>query len=640
MYEGTFQVYKYKEGIMEKIFKKFLQISAILLLVIAIAVVSYVFYNNITAEKTNTVQINQATTDTTSDTQTSEQQAFSSVVRLKNNTDDTSKTNSPTSISAKSVDENSVFGMNLTDFDSSKLKTQVVDFTVVIAFVNLSDYSETWSQSDIDTIMYAMNDKDPTNDILSVYEYFYEQTYGKLRFHAYYVQSNSSVAYSDVANKSLNDGNAYKLEDDIYYEAIGNSTELKDENGIVSNTTLPNSYYCRFLYYPGKTDGWYNILWPHAWSEVGLISTPNEIVSASNISYKGPFVGTYTHELSHIMGLKDLYTYSGTEKPVGYWCLMASTDKYHPTGLNAYYKSLLGVLSSDGSTSAQIGEIKISGQYRLASSNSQSGMVAYKFGEREIEVSGICAFSGCIEHSRSNNKEFTEKGKEMFFIEYKKQSSSANSTDYTLPDSGILIYRVVESKHALMLGNAYPEMLGDAKYQISVLRKNDDSTQSLKHSVLHKGETAGSTDGQQASSMQITYYDGENVKIAITHNGYDENGNAKIFIEFAKEPSTFTISGTFNCNGKAVEGASVLIQIPTQDGSYSAEIDTGIKTSSVGRFYVANLPNGTRFRLYKDEKICSQYYTIENSDILNKLVSIRLINLVMPTIKRSLISIG
>lgn len=625
---------------MEKTFKKFMQISAILLLVIAIAVVSYVFYNNITAEKTNTVQINQETTETTSATQTSEQQAFSSVVRLKNNTDDTSKTNSSSSMSVESVDGDSVFGMDFIDFDSSKLKTQVVDFTVVIAFVNLSGYSETWSQSDIDTIMYAMNDKDPTNEILSVYEYFYEQTYGKLRFHAYYVKSNSSVAYSDVANRSLNDGHAYELEEDLYYEAIGNSTELKDENGIVSGTILPDSYYCRFLYYPGKTDGWYNILWPHAWSGAGLISTPYEIITSSNTTYTSPFIGTYAHELSHIMGLKDLYTYSGTEKPVGSWCLMGTTNKYYPTGLNAYYKSLLGVLSSDGSTSAQIGEIQTSGEYKLAPSNSQSGTVAYKFGEREIEVSGICNYTSCKQHNNSNNKNYTEKGKEMFFIEYKKQSSSTNATDYALPDSGILIYRVVESKHALMWGNAYPEMLGDVKYQISVLRKNNDNTRFLSQSALHQGETAGSTDGKQSSTMQIAYHDGENVKIAITHNGYDANGNASISVKFAEEPDTFTISGTFNCNSKAVAGASVLIQIPNQDGSYSAEIDTGAKTSSIGRFYVTGLPNGTRFRLYKDEKICSQYYTIENSDILNKLVSIRQMNLTTPRISGQVVSIG
>lgn len=181
-------------------------------------------------------------------------------------------------------------------------------------------------------------------------------------------------------------------------------------------------FHCRLLYYPYESTGRGNLLWPHALPGHALVTSPRVIVNGTRKD-ESPFVGTYAHEFTHILGVSDLYCDSSYSiDPVGKWYLMASTDYNHPQSINAYFKSkfgLTGVSSYGYKDASKVRVITSSGEYSLAPANSQTGTIAFKFAERDIQVSGTCGINSCPQHGKVNAT-FTEDGKEMFLLNIKR----------------------------------------------------------------------------------------------------------------------------------------------------------------------------------------------------------------------------
>lgn len=558
---------------MKKTVKKTLKISAVaFLFVFFVGVICYSLFF-VGAKSNNSTKLNE-------ELQSSEFYGSFETLNPDNNSDFNK------SIIGSQAGGNS---MSLADVDVSKLGNEGIDYVVIVAFVNLYNGPTTWNQNSINKIMQSLNDDDSTNDIYSVREYFKEQTYGKLRFKAWYTEYDSRYGYDAVENKSSS--GFFHTEEILYTEALRNATEFKDENGNVASAGDISQFHCRFIYYPYDSNEWLTILWPHSWHNQAFISSPQVLTNGST-RLESPFMATYAHEFSHVLGIKDLYSYEGDENQVGMWDLMSSHDKYNPQSISAYFKSQLGLTGESAYGYKDDSKVKVvssSGDYTLAPTSSQTGTIALKFAERTITVTGTCSYNSCPKHY-NNSSSYSETGKEMFFVEYKKKTDSPTKSDYCLPQSGLIIYRVVESYHTLMLGNSYSSMLGNAKYQIYVLRPND--AKSLNYAAITEGQTFGSFDDN--SNTTITYHDGTNTQISITNNGHDNNGNVKLKFTFPENHENFSISGTFMIDLKPVSNAKVMISIPNADGTYSTPIYSGVNTDEDGYFFVTGLKEKTK----------------------------------------------
>lgn len=502
--------------------------------------------------------------------------------------------------------------------NTSQFKTdKVVDYTVIVAFVNLSGGPVTWSQDKIDNIMLSLNDDDPQNDIYSVHEYFEEQFYGKLNFKASYVVYDSASYYSSFANRPTSTSGTFGMESTLYAEAVCCADKIVDENGQASEYSGTVVYNCGMLYFPYDSTGWRTCFWPHSWYQGNLVVTPYNISGE-----EGPFVGTYAHEFIHAFGIRDMYTYTDTDEvPVGRWDLMAQNNDYNPQSLCAYFKSKLNVVSESDYGYTDDSKIRVvsgSGEYTLAQNKSQTGTIALKFAERTIQVHGRCSYGSCPEHSSSGGGvSYSETGKEMFFVEYKVKARSTNEADRWLPDSGLVIYRVVDSTHTCLLGNARSEMLGQVKYQMYILRPGNGD---VYFAPIKKGQTYGTTDDSISSDRVISYYDGTNSRISVTFKGYDSESNAIVEFDFADDIDSHGASGVLYETGQFISNAQVMVSNLNKDGSYSNSKFTGVRTDENGYFFVKGLKSGAKLTFFKNGEMLNAELTMGDLNLFDQEV--------------------
>ena len=213
------------------------------------------------------------------------------------------------SLQSSNVPTESFGQVTLKDFD---VETQT-NFYIIIAFVNFSSGSPDWTQSDIDEVMQYFNDDDPNNGIYSVYEYMYDQSYGKIRMKAGYVTGETSSTYNDFASldTDANSQTAFKLETQTYDDALRGKQVTIDGQVI-------DTFHCRILCLPCDSTEWGTSTWPHAWMNRAMIVTSKSMQLDGGSRMDGPFTGTYAHELTHVLGVPDLYPYeTSTFDPVG-----------------------------------------------------------------------------------------------------------------------------------------------------------------------------------------------------------------------------------------------------------------------------------------------------------------------------------
>lgn len=510
----------------------------------------------------------------------------------------------PSNVSANNA-QSLPAGLTLTNFDVSK----DTDYYVVVAFVNLSGNSTKWLDADVNKIMRALNDDTPNNDVFSVREYFKEQSYGKINFKAGFTIQDVSTRYNDIQGKEITSAH-YDTEENIFVEAVTKAGEIKYNGNEIT------SFHCRLLHYPCDSDERGNILWPHSWSSGTLVSSPKVIVNGTHKD-DAPFTGTYAHEFSHALGLPDLYCdASNPEVPVGSWFIMASTNYFYPQSLNAFFKEKLGFTTEAPygfNNNAKIRTVTSSGDYELSPCNSQDGVIAYKFAEREITI-------GAHKNQYDADCSSTEKAKEMFFVEYKVKAKNKTQTDYGITDTGLIIYRVVTSVCTDEMGNLYPDRLGDVKYQVYILR--DKTLSSTDSAAIVSNGTFGSSAENSTSKKVITYHDGTNTKIVIKNRGANSNGNAIVQFSFPEESERFTVSGTFKVDGVAKAGVRLYTRELSSAGGRSAAQDAGVSTDASGHFFINDLKDGTEILFAKNE---TEFYqakvTIDGENQIDIVVS-------------------
>ena len=493
-------------------------------------------------------------------------------------------------ILSSNVSSRSSSKYTLRDFD---LETER-DFYIIIAFVNFSNSSTVWTQEDIDEVMLYFNDDNANNDIFSVYEYMYEQSNGKIRMRAGYVTDTTSYTQTEYESRSSTESSNlnYAFEAGVYNDALANGNVTIDGQAVTY-------FHCRILYFPVNSNGTGNSVWPHTWMGQGFYVTPKLLYNED-----GPFVGTYCHELTHVLGLPDLYDYSYEADPVGAWYLMASTDYFYPQTINAYFKNYLGFIDESDiydNTYTAIEEISSDGVYTLSPAYTNDGTIALKFGER----------STTIYNSITRR---TESATESFYIEYKEQSNDETKADYSLPNSGIIIYRVVESDTMMEYGNMYPSYTS-CQYQVYVFRPSSFLIEGdSQNAAIEQNESYGSLSSYATNNI-ITYSNGTNSQVVVTNLGEDEQGNAQVRVEFAND--LYSASGTLTSDGQKISGARIYIQTYNeQTQSYSALMSTNYYTDENGYFYIPNLPDNTRISFVKDGVTISTQVIVEGENLV------------------------
>ena len=485
----------------------------------------------------------------------------------------------------------------LKDFDVTK----DTNFNIVVAFANFKSGSDNWKQDDINKIMLHFNDDNSNNEIYSLKEYMSDQSYGNINISATYVTGELTSTYNDFngVDTSKNTQYAYLTETNAFNELI-----KKDETLQINGQSL-TSFHCRILYFPCDSGKWGSSLWPHAWMGQAMIVSPKVIVSGTRND--SPFTGTFCHEMTHILGIPDLYVYEKVEEeePVGDWFLMGSTDYYHPQTINAYYKQQLGFIDESyfyDKIDSKIEKVTSSGIYELCPATSQNGVIAFKFGERTTKV-------------YLKDKNTYQNATEYFLVEYKLKASNDNLADYGIKESGLIVYRVVDCEYLRENGNMYPTKT-DAKYQIYVVRPNDQTY--TVNSALLVNESYGNTT-QSNSTIKLTYYDGTNCYVKVTNLGTNVAGQAKVQFEF--KDNLYSASGKLMHDNVAVGNANIYMSTynaTTQE--YSSPTKTQYTTDEYGDFFVPNLCDKVKLTFYKDSVAYPQSLVVDGKDVKDVVV--------------------
>lgn len=487
--------------------------------------------------------------------------------------------------------------ITLRDFDIES----ETEYYIVIAFVNFKNNTP-WAQDDIDEIMLSFNDNDRSNSIYSVKEYMLDQSYGKINMTAFYVTHQLDQTYAEVANMNTSNDATFYAETKMFEDAlVGKSLQIGEGQNL-------NYFHCRILYFPCNSisEIQNSTLWPHAWLGQAMVVTPKMLQGQD-----GPFTGTYCHELTHILGVPDLYPYDGNnDEPVGSWYLMATTDYFKPQTLNAYYKQKLGFVESshiNDFESTKVESVTASGVHLLNPATSQNGTIAFKFGERQTTIKVRKEnYFGQLQDA------VDEVAKEFFYVEFKQQVNNGSSADASLPGTGLVVYRVIESPTMHEYGNMYPQR-SNAKYEVYILRQNNN----IDQAHLEANESYGSLN--DSASVNINYWDGTNSYIKITNLGTNIAGQAKVQFEFKQ--SKFSASGFVAKDGARVANAKIYkSEYDETSSSYGAMVDTHLTTDANGQFFVQGLNDKVKLTFVKDNFTFSDSVVVNGADAINQRI--------------------
>lgn len=193
----------------------------------------------------------------------------------------------------------------------------------------------------------------------------------------------------------------------------------------------------------GDAMGWNDLLWPHMWAtdndhnpEInGKIMYQFDFQLEEFEDVKSDAVGTYTHEMMHMLGFPDLYRYYMNGTPVGSWDVMASAATV-PQYASAFMRY---IVAGWGKAPEELTSLDQEVSVERPGTNGSSPTSYY----RKMVNGGWLVF------------------------EYRKQISG--SWDQSLPSSGLLIYRVEYPYSALYpgdfdYGNSETEWYGDGFY--------------------------------------------------------------------------------------------------------------------------------------------------------------------------------
>jgi M6 family metalloprotease-like protein len=229
---------------------------------------------------------------------------------------------------------------------------RIGDYTGLCILIQFPDESGTIPSSEVDNFC---NKEGYTgfNNHGSVYDYFYEESLGKLRYKnitiPYYTAKHERSYYTDPSIEQP------MRAIELIQEAL---TDLKDNNFDFEKLSVDDEGYIYALnaFYAGPcVNDWAKGLWPHScWMEPAFEVGNGIRFKDYQITNMGRelTLGTFCHENGHMIGdFPDLYDY-GTDDPkeepesvgVGNFCLMGygGPDEKNPVQIGAYLKYKAG----------------------------------------------------------------------------------------------------------------------------------------------------------------------------------------------------------------------------------------------------------------------------------------------------------
>lgn len=233
---------------------------------------------------------------------------------------------------------------------SSSAITLLNNIMIFIRFADDTVYTN--SLASIDNLL-----NDSTETAVSMYNYFQNASYGKLRIITHFYpnpQGNQILSYQDIHPRryympysaSNPDGYRQGGQAEREFALIERATAYINENYPVDSTlnldcdndgNIDNICYV----VKGSYTGWADLLWPHKWNLYDRyvyingkrVNTFNFMLAGAGEHYFGP--STFCHEMTHTLTAPDLYHYYNWTDihPAGQWDLMEqnTTPPQHQT---------------------------------------------------------------------------------------------------------------------------------------------------------------------------------------------------------------------------------------------------------------------------------------------------------------------
>lgn len=316
-------------------------------------------------------------------------------------------------------------------------ESEINNLVVFVRFNDEQDYNSPLSLSEYDDLFNS--EEGP-----SLKHYYQSVSNNQLTINSHFISENDEIKYYTDSmprsyflqyNASTNPGGyqtssekrelEHKLIERIItwldaFNLVDESIDFDtNDDGVLDSITFMMS---------GEDDGWLSILWPHKWSlykgyikwsdtfrddapTVNGLNIYNYNVNLLGYSKDYEFtdsVGVLAHEMFHMIGGPDLYSYDGYSylRNTGYWDLMDKHDKL-PTHMLGYMKEYYG---------GWLDEV------------------------REITENGIYTLEP-IEHNSNNlYKINTNYSNEYLYLEYRTNDDLYSVSEYN--QSGLILYRV------------------------------------------------------------------------------------------------------------------------------------------------------------------------------------------------------
>lgn len=320
-----------------------------------------------------------------------------------------------------------VFGDSLAGY------SQFNNITIFIRFDDEGTYEAPYEYSHYDEMLNGVGTQ-------SLRDYYLEVSYGQVAIDSYIPTNNGEIIfYTDTFNRNY--FQPYSTENpqgvreneqaEREHALIERALDYVDENNLIPDTMdldVNDDQMIDSLTFmiSGEDEGWNSLLWPHKWELYNSYSdnygfTPGapqingvyayyytwELLGNSTSYYQQVDVGVLAHETFHLLSAPDLYHYYDylDISPVGNWGLMDSVGEI-PSHMLGYMKYQYGKWIDT------IPEISENGSYTL-----------YPL---QDSPNNIYRINTGIED-------------EWIYLEYRDSDGFYEST---LPDTGLLVYRV------------------------------------------------------------------------------------------------------------------------------------------------------------------------------------------------------
>ena len=393
---------------------------------------------------------------------------------------------------------------------------------ILVNFINYKDdYTNHFTQSEIDNILSGW--------IKDLNDYFMVMSQNYITLDVDYVVCVAPKTYEEYL--AMDDAN-YSIESSLFANSLVNA---QNYNGDKKNFKF-DKFNVRVNAFAGEAGEWSTFLWPHAYSSQSLI-TMLENSKKGNMPYL-----TLCHELFHVFGIGDLYSY-GTPQSFSAQNLDIMGTSSTRLTTNAYFRNKLGWIETsvynDNKTthmeeipSTQKGSLTV--DVYANSTKDYSKTIAYKFGE-----------------NISKN--------EFFVLEFRLKNH--NGFDTNIISTGVVLYRINTTAYGNSQGHtntAYSEViyLGDSSVDMSSTAYTETCLQGVGATYGTRGSVTNKSLVYSGGKGKANLFTGDNSGISVKVESF--NGEkAKVTITFAQDKSQIDCNkmkwdydGKFSYNGK------------------------------------------------------------------------------------------